>query len=320
MLSVSVGLLLVVASASASASANPHCPSTVGAAFLPQQQHQPCSAVLQIPRGGAWYFGKKTAARKYRELLEEQVVMLDKQLRQSQDELSLLRRQLKTSQSLLHRTGAPALRTKSSEQQAEKLKAVSENQELKKRVASLTKEVTALAKMRDDLQTIIDNQHQKMEELELRMKEQTDASSNLVQTHQRELEKLKREIETKYQKQLADLTVLMNKRVEEAAEHARQLALKDISLKIEQATAEERSRGEKLLDAERKRSDAAVEREKVKMRKLAKALFEREKKLNTLDKDIASMESSNIKTTSSPMASGKTSGNSSYKVDTIRKF
>jgi len=280
----------------------------------PYTSSNQAATVLQVPRGGAWYFGKKTAARKYRELLEEQVKTLDKQLRQSQDELALLRRQLKTSQSLLHRNRVPS--KSSSDVQTAKLQALAENHDLKNRIQSLTREVDALSKMRDDLQTIIDNQHKKMVELEERMKQQATESSALTARHEKAMEQLKRDIESKYQKQLADLTALMNKRVQEAQESARQQALKEVSFKVQQATAAERARGEKLLDDERKKSEAAVEREKVKMRKLAKALFEREKKLNTLDKDLT--DSSTIKASASPMASGKTSG--TYKVDTIRKY
>ena len=324
---LSFGIIVALLSRTQSVSAaTPGCPAT---AFLPrqpvtQQRHTEASSTttafaLQIPRGGAWYFGKPTAARKYRQLLQEQVIMLDKQLRQSQDELSLLRRQLKTSQSLLHRTGSPSLRTKSSEQQAEKLKALGDNQDMKKRILSLTREVAALETMRKDLQTIINNQHQKMEDLEQQLKQEKDASEMTLQKHQRELEKIKRDIETKYQKQLAELTALMNKRVTEAAEHARQVALRELDQKVEAATVAERTKGQKLLDAERKRSDAAVEREKVKMRKLAKALFEREKKLNTLD--LPSEDSSNIRTTSSPMAGSKTAGKTPPSAtNTIRKF
>ena len=328
---LSIGLIvaLLLSGTQSVSAATSGCPAT---SLLPQQQpsvtqqrHTEASTTnaafaLQIPRGGAWYFGKPTAARKYRQLLQEQVIMLDKQLRQSQDELSLLRRQLKTSQSMLHKTGSPSLRTKSSEQQAEKLKALGDNQEMKKRILSLTREVTALEKMREDLQAIIDNQHKKMQDLEQQLKQEKDASAMTLQKHQRELENLKRDIETKYQKQLADLTALMNKRVIEASEHARQMALKELDQKVEAATVAERTRGQKLLDAEIKRSDAAVEREKVKMRKLAKALFEREKKLNTLDNpDLSSVDSSNIRTTSSPMAGSKTTGKTTA-TNTVRKF
>jgi len=280
------------------------------------------SAALAVPRGGAWYFGKKTASRKFRQLLQEQVRMLDKQLRQSQEELALLRRQLKTSQSLLHRTGSPALRTKSAVQQAEKLKALAENQDLKRRVVSLTREVTQLEKMRDDLQAMIEKQNAKMAELEEKLKDKEAATEALIEKYEKQLQALKRDIESQYQQQLADLTKLMNKRVEEAAESARQLALKDLAFQVEKATAEERTRGEKMLAEEKRRSDAAVEREKVKMRKLAKALFEREKKLNTLDRDLTADEVEYASRSTGRQTGGSSSSsrslNSSFKVDTVR--
>ena len=138
--------------------------------------------------------------------------------------------------------------------------------------------------------------------------------------YEKEMQRLIQEIEAKYLKQIAELTALMNKRVEEAAEHARQVALRDLETKVVEATETERKRGEKLLDAERRKSEAAVEREKVKMRKLAKALFEREKKLNTLDKDISSaLDSASSSSIKSSMSGSKTNP-SNFKVDTIRKF
>ncbi|CAB9516927.1 expressed unknown protein [Seminavis robusta] len=307
-----LGGLLVLSYSPSPAAASPIASFKNVNAFVTRSPQQSTAFVLaQIPRGGAWYFGKKSAARKYRELLEEQVNMLDRQLRQSQEELALLRRQLKTSQAILHRSG---LKGASAEGQASKLATLTENQDLKKRVASLSKEILQLEKMRNEFQAIIQNQHMKMEELEAKLQEKELANQNVVAKYERELQSLKLDIETKYQKQIADLTNLMNKRVEEAAEHARQVALREMDAKIAQATEAERQRGEKLLEDERKRSEAAVEREKVKMRKLAKVLFEREKKLNTLDKDIMEV--------ASPVKSsfGSKTGNPTYKVDTIRKF
>lgn len=284
---------------------------------LSSQDQQPLQAALSIPRGGAWYFGKKTAARKYRELLEEQVFMLDKQLRQSQNELALLRRQLKTSQSLLHRSAHPGARIMG--HQADKLRALTENQDLKKRVGSLTQEVLQLEKIRDELQTMMEVQHAKMQELEAKLNSKELENQQMAAHFERELQRLVKEMDAKYRKQIADLTKLMEARVTEAALHARHVAMADLESKVAEATDAERRRGERLLEEERKRSEASVEREKVKMRKLAKALFEREKKLNTLDKDISSAMdvSNNVK--SSMMASSKTNNNS-FKVDTIRKF
>ncbi|CAB9512822.1 expressed unknown protein [Seminavis robusta] len=315
---VLLGGLLLLSSSPSPAVASPFASYKNSNAFVPRSPQQSTASVLmQIPRGGAWYFGKRTAARRYRELLEEQVTMLDRQLRQSQEELALLRRQLKTSQSILHRSG---LKGASAEGQANKLAALTENQDLKKRVASLAKEILQLEKMRDELEAIIQVQHMKMEELEAKLQEKELANQNLVAKYEREMQSLKLSIESKYQKQIADLTNLMNKRVEEAAEHARQVALRELDAKVSQATQAERQRGEKLLEDERKRSEAAVEREKVKMRKLAKALFEREKKLNTLDKDVMEVASSSSSSTVKSSSFGSKTGNATYKVDTIRKF
>lgn len=291
------------------------------AAFLPTPTNGASSSslagVLGIPRGGAWYFGKTTAARKYKQLLRDQASLLERQLRQSTEELALLRRQLKTSQTLLHRSSPQGVRSRSAEQQANKLRALAENQDLKKRCNSLESEVESLLKMKDELQAMMDRQTEKMKELEAQLSAKGEENAKLEEKYQREMEKLKKEIDAKYQKQIAELTKLMEQRVKEAAEHARQVALREVEAKIVQATTEERQRGEKLLQEERKRSEAAVEREKVKMRKLAKALFEREKKLNTLGNDLG--ETLSTSTKGVPSLASR-SGNANIKVDTIRKF
>ena len=335
--SLLAGCLLLLAAASCTCSAHLHFESVAPtptfftattskriagiATNTPRQQESITSlnSVLQLPRGGAWYFGKKTAARKYRELLQEQVQTLEKQLRQSKDELALLRRQLKVSQSLLHRTGSPSLRTVSSEKQSEKLKVIAENNELKKKITSMTKEVGQLEKMRNDLKAVIEQQHKKMEELEEKLKTMDSDNASLVEKYEQQIERLKKDIDAKYQKQIEDLSRLYEKRVEEAEERGRQMVLRDVDARVEKATAEERAKYEKLLAEERRKSEAAIEREKVKMRKLAKALFERERKLNTLDKDLSNLDSStNIKGQSS-IPTSKT-GQASHSVNPVRKF
>ena len=91
----------------------------------------------------------------------------------------------------------------------------------------------------------------------------------------------------------------MELRIQQATEAAHQAAMAQMDHKLAELTEHLRLEKERELEVERKRSVDAVEKEKVKMRKLVRALANREKKLfaNAAKKQSAMSESTTTTTT-----------------------
>jgi hypothetical protein len=206
-----------------------------------------------------------TAAEQYRQTLEEQVFLMDKQLRQARDELTVLRDQWS------RKTAPPP------DDSAKPSK--SEVAALKQHVAILTSQVTELTKMKDELLSMLEVEQAQVVALEEALKREKDLTKELQESYEEQLRELHLQLEQKASQQLDDLKRLMEQRVDQAAEAARKAAEKMVQEHIEMATNQMRLEQQRELAAERRRSDQAVEVERRKMRKLVKALAIRERKL-----------------------------------------
>ena len=212
-------------------------------------------------------FRPQTAAEKYRETLEDQVLLMDRQLRQTRDELAKLREQWSTKSSPPDEDAVVSKASKA------------ELAALKQQVLTLTEQVNELTKMKEDLQNMLEREQAKVVELEDALAQERQLTLELQEGYELQLQELQAQLEKKAQQQMDDLRKLMEKRVEQAAETARIAAQKMVQEQIELATAQLKLEQQRELDAERKRSEQAVEVEKRKMRKLVKALAIREKKI-----------------------------------------
>jgi hypothetical protein len=206
--------------------------------------------------------GKQSAADVYRETLEEQVLLLDRQLRQARDEMAKLRKQFTT------RTAIPSTKISSQERNL-----------LKQQLASLTSQINQLERMKLDLEDMLQKESIKVQALTTRLAEQEQLTLALQEKYIKQLQTLQEQLELKAQKQLQQLQQIMNERIQQATDAAHSAAMAQVGQKIAEATEQLRMDKERELELERKRSIEAVEKEKVKMRKLVRALANREKKL-----------------------------------------
>ena len=212
-------------------------------------------------------FGSQTPAQKYREMLEDQVLLMDRQLRQTRDELTRLREQWTV------KTGPPDGNSAIPNASKEELAA------LKQQVSTLTLQVKQLTKMKEELEEMLEKEQARVDELEEALAQERQLTKELQEGYERQLKELQVQLEKKAQKQLDDLRKLMEQRVEQAAEAARISAQRMVQEQIDLATTQLRLEQQREMDAERRRSEQAVDAEKRKMRKLVKALAIREKKI-----------------------------------------
>jgi paraquat-inducible protein B len=250
-------LLLIVDVAVVNAS----IPRGGGAASYLSASHFP-----RMKGGGGlfgWFRREKSVSQYYRETLEEQVLLLDRQLRQARSDVAQLRDDRASGQVAKQRAKATTATRLATAQ----------------KVQTLTKQIVRLEAMKLEMEELLKDSATRVEELEAKLLEQETLTKEWEQKYQAQLEELQLTMQNKAQAQLSELSNLMEERVAQAAEVARQTELVKVDQKIAEITEELRKEHLKALMAERKRSAVAVEQEKKKMRKLVKALAIREKKL-----------------------------------------
>jgi hypothetical protein len=251
------------------------------------------------PSPSSWFTRKKS----FRRQLQDQISLLEKQLRASRDELYQVRSQLTLLQqeSLRQQAGGATVATPRV--------VVTDSailQEMRSRIQALEKDVATLHDLRDKLQELLQQEKMRVQELEERLKvaeESNQAATTEAALQQKEQseQKYKAELqalETKWMnqviQQMDQVERAMEQRLQQALERERAKAavalkaaeeqLRQVRLKAELqvkqaiSSTEQRVQKEaaKQLKAEKKLAKAAVELEKAKMRKLVKALALRE--------------------------------------------
>lgn len=234
----------------------------VGAWRWPERSVMTVAHVEIIPRGGG-IFGKMfpgiASSNSYQKLLEEQKTLLERQLRQSREEMALLRKQIKKlSSKSVSKTEADA------KAKEEKERHLAEVKTLNKQVESLKIAVVKLSEMKDRLEQLIESERAKVADLEAKLKQAGQGEELLKAKYEKQLMDLRAEMEAKAAQQLKELKNIMEEQMRQAT------ARLEETLKSEAQTR---------LKEEQKKAAQAVEKEKVKMRKLVQALAEREKKL-----------------------------------------
>jgi hypothetical protein len=219
------------------------------------------TTAVTLPRGG-WFSGNG-ASERYRESLEQQVLQLDRQLRQARDEVAQLR----------------ARRTHSKPVVVGNKSDGDDTSDLEGKVRTLTRQIDELESAKSDLDGALTTSKLKIEELEQMISEEQEGSQQLGEKFEQDLQALQLSSYEKSEQNISDLETLMEERVAQAASDARLEVDQEMSSNIEQIKKELESSHQEELEAERKRSMEAVDAEKNKMRKLVKALAIREKKL-----------------------------------------
>jgi chromosome segregation ATPase len=225
-------------------------------------------------------------AKKYSKLLQEQTFLLDRQLRQSEEELLQVKKRFKALQEQQLQQTASSV-TKERQQE------VAQNQiirTLKQQVAQLEQEISRITAMRDEFQVFLTEQQEKVQTLHDQLATAATESDAAEERFGRQLTALQEELEAEKTKQLEELRIMMEQKMKVALEQARVSAAdelkgarvsaaKELKEAVEKTEHRVQQQAEKRLQEEQKKAQKEVEQEKVKMRKLVKALAKREKKL-----------------------------------------
>jgi DNA repair exonuclease SbcCD ATPase subunit len=211
---------------------------------------------------------RRNSQEVYRESLEEQTAFLERQLRAAKDESAQLRKLLKLSNSSTRKAKTESTRANKSMEQA-----------LREKLGNLQDQITKLQDLLLRAETLMEEESSKTKQLEELLNQERKLNSERGREYEQELAELQRSLLERSKEQLEELRALMEVRVKEAADEARREALEQVERKVKEATERVERQSEKKLQAEKKRSQQAVDRERAKMRKLVKALAEREKDL-----------------------------------------
>jgi len=229
----------------------------------------PLYPFIKLPRGGALFdfFRGKSATQRYQYSLEEQVRLLERQLRTTKDEATQVRKLLKLASQTSRRHAV---------NQAREEQAI-----FKAELSVLLAQLAKMEGLKKDLELLLEEEQKRVVELEKLLKGEEANAEELLKQHEAEIMELQKALNMKMQKQVDELQKTMDTKIKEATNHARTEALKQLDEKIKDAVEKVQTKAEKDLELERQKSLEAVERERVKMRKLVKALAEREKKVFT---------------------------------------
>lgn len=218
--------------------------------------------LLQVRGGGGrgWFglFGSRVEDR-YRQSLEEQMLILERQTRAARDETMQLRKLAK-----LTGRGNPGESTIVAS--------------IKEEIAVLEKQIVQLEKFTQELQVLLKEEKERSALLEEQLIAAGVDALDLRNQHLLQMEQLEKAMLAKANKQLEDLNALMDIRIKEAADRARKEALLFMDEKISEAVSKLEAKARAELEEERQKAADAVEKERAKMRKLVKVLAEREKK------------------------------------------
>ncbi|KAI2496494.1 hypothetical protein MHU86_17987 [Fragilaria crotonensis] len=217
--------------------------------------------LLQVRGGAGWFglFGNRVEDR-YRQSLEEQILILERQTRAARDESMQLRKLAKL--------------TGRGKQPGEATLVAS----IKEEIAVLEKQIEKLEKFTQELQVLLKEEKERSAELEEKLIAAGADALDLRNQHLLAMEELEKSMLIKANKQIEELNALMDARVKESAVRARKEALLFMDEKINEAVSKVEAKARADLEEERQKAADAVEKERAKMRKLVKVLAEREKK------------------------------------------
>jgi chromosome segregation ATPase len=231
-----------------------------------------CLAAMTQPISAGWSIPFLGSKPNYSKQINSEKQGLEKRVRQYQDEMVQLRQQIKALQianAKLNDRSLSSVRNKLNE----------EVEELKQQLQQLEKESLKLEEIRKELEHMLEAEKAKVEELKQQLSGRDVDKAQLKAEYEKEITLLRKKFDANLTAKLDEYKVLMEKRMDQAlAEQKAQL----IAEKNEAVMAAEnrvRKEADKRIQEEQKKAEEAIEREKEKMRKLVKALAEREKRI-----------------------------------------
>jgi chromosome segregation ATPase len=284
-------------------------------------------------RGGGLFGGNKNKsnAQIYRESLEEQVMLLDGQLRQARTEISTVRERAKQQGKIdsLKRNRSISSNGKQKQVDKEEAKLRKQGEEEEKRIGKerrkeqkealvrLQGEIRQLEQMKSELETLLETSANQIEELEQKLISQEKITIEMEESYKKQIIDLETKLGDVQRIQLQKLTDLHQTKIDSAVKDALKVQEDALRMKMEETTERLSTEHAKDMEKEKARSEKAVETERKKMRKLVRALALREKKLklqqqqsssssfeddkneNVIEKQKSNKAKTTVKTTSS---------------------
>ena len=235
--------------------------------------------LLEI-RGGGMFGNKKSAARIYKESLEEQVLLLNEQLAQARKEVSTLRENAKkrVQAGRLNRSEPKEEVSKAQSKQENKLEK-QRQKEQKEAMSRLQKEIKALEQMKAQLEKMLETSAKKIESLVEQLTTSETLTAKMEASYKDKIAKLEKQLEDVQTAQVGKLTEIHQQKIDAAVQEALRVQEAEFRAKMEETTLRLSKEHAKEMEQEKLRSAKAVEAERQKMRKLVRALALREKKL-----------------------------------------
>eukprot|EP00934_Nitzschia_sp_Nitz4_P000726 Nitzschia sp. Nitz4//scaffold37_size175936//37967//38992//NITZ4_002032-RA/size175936-processed-gene-0.177-mRNA-1//1//CDS//3329549746//726//frame0 len=240
-----------------------------------------CAATTQIPRGGAFlspllqgvlqWFQKTfvTRPKRYRQALEQQIHWLEQQIGQVHQEKTLLEGKLSSDH-------APSflfsLRMLFSQRK-------STNAWLKQELALLQEQLEDLQSGKQALEDLLQEQQDRIDSLSQRSQQESWSRRQLQTQWQLELDGLTRQLHETSSSQVARMEELLEQRIAAAQERARQQVWQEGQERIAEVESRLSKQFEQEIADVRAKTQHALEKQRYKMRALAKAMALREQKL-----------------------------------------
>jgi hypothetical protein len=237
--------------------------------------------------GGGWLFGwgrrdsTKNSEKRYRQELEDQLVVLERQLRAARDEATQLRKLAKLSRPSV----AASLRSE---------------------IKMLQDQILQLENFQQELQRLLQQEKDLVQSLQEQLIQAGVDAKQLQADHAAAMEELEHKMLVQSQKQWENFHRNLEQRIAEAASRARQEALEEMDRTVKAAVQSAEAKFYLQLEAERQKSVQAVEIERVKMRKLVKALADREQKQQQQQQQQTKSKATNKKSGSSSSSTSTT--------------
>jgi len=280
--------------------------------------------LMNLRGGGVFGGGKKSAARIYRESLEEQVLLLNEQLGHARTEVATLRENAKKRHQAgnsLHRAKQPG--PSKEDERANKEYAKTEEKLEKQRqkdqkeaLSRLQKEIKQLEQMKAELEKISEISASKIEALEEQLATQESLTVALEVSYQDKIAKMEQKLADVQRAQLEKLTEIHQQKIDIAVQEALRAQEAEFRARMEETTKRLTKEHAREMEQEKLRSSKAVETERKKMRKLVRALALREKKLQ-LQSPVPLSSSKNAKEETTAKTSVKTGSSSQKKQFTM---
>jgi len=208
----------------------------------------------------------------YRNALKTQVSQLEAQLQENRDLIKQLRGQVQSLKRTNTLLGDQQHRSTSEAHKAEIA-------HFQQQIRSLEDELRQIKKLKIDMEKLLKKEEAAVAKLEARLAAAGDEQIELKKKYDIELEKVRQAYEKRMEEKLNELRHVMEEKMELAVAAEKEKAALDRQRAIEETEERMEKETDRRLKSERQKMNEAIAEEKLKMRKLVKAMAKREQKV-----------------------------------------